>query len=55
MIQQVNKENQEWMESQSMKRCMERCSTYYEELMHRQWHPDRVVHLYGMGYKPEDM
>lgn len=55
MIQQVNKENQEWMESQSMRRCMKRCSTYYEELMHRQWHPDRVVHLYEMGYKPEDM
>jgi hypothetical protein len=55
MIQQLNQENQEWMESQSKVRCMKRCSTYYEELMYRQWHPDRVVHLYSMGYKPEDM
>jgi len=54
-IAQLNRENQEWMESQSMSRCMKRCSTYYEELMYRQWHPDRVVHLYSMGYKPEDM
>jgi Leucine-rich repeat (LRR) protein len=55
MIQQVNQENQEWMELQSMKRCMGRCSTYYEELMHQRWNPDRVLHLYDMGYKPEDM
>jgi Leucine-rich repeat (LRR) protein len=55
MIQQVNRENQEWMELQSMKRCMGRCSTYYEELMCVRWHPDRVLHLYAMGYMPEDM
>lgn len=55
MIQQVNRENQEWMELQSMKRCTGRCSTYYEELMHNRWNPERVFHLRDMGYKPEDM
>jgi hypothetical protein len=55
MIQQVNQENQEWMELQSMKRCMGRCSTYYEELMHNRWNPERVFHLRDMGYNPEDM
>jgi Leucine-rich repeat (LRR) protein len=55
MIQQVNQENQEWMELQSMKRCMVRCSAYYEELMHNRWNPERVFHLRDMGYNPEDM
>ena len=55
MIQQVNRENQEWMESLSMKRCMGRCSIYYEELMCMLWHPDRVDYLCAMGYKLEDI
>ena len=55
MIQEVNRENQEWIELESMKRCMGRCSMYYEELMHQHWNPDRVIPLYHMGYKPEDM
>lgn len=55
MIQQVNQANQEWMELQSMKRCMGRCSTYYEELMHQRWNPERVIPLYHMGYKMEDL
>jgi hypothetical protein len=55
MIQQLNQENQEWVELQSKKRCIERCSEYYEELMSLQWHPDRVEHLLSMGYIPEDM
>jgi hypothetical protein len=55
MIHELNRENQEWAESVSMKRCMGRCSTYYEELMHQRWNPDRVFHLRDMGYKPEDM
>jgi len=55
MIQQVNQENQEWMESLSMKRCMGRCSTYYEELMCMLWHPDRVDYLCAMGYKLGDI
>jgi hypothetical protein len=55
MIYELNRENQEWAESMSMKRCMGRCSTYYEELMHQRWNPDRVFHLRDMGYKPEDM
>jgi hypothetical protein len=55
MIQEVNQANQEWMELQSMKRCMGRCSTYYEELMHHRWNPDRVDYLYAMGYTMGDM
>jgi Leucine-rich repeat (LRR) protein len=55
IVGQLNRKNQEWMESLSMGRCIERCSTYYEELMCLRWHPDRVIHLYDMGYKPEDM
>jgi hypothetical protein len=54
-VQQINRENQEWMEYLSKERCMKRCSTYYEELMCLRWHPDRVVYLYDRGYKPEDM
>jgi hypothetical protein len=54
-IQQINRDNQEWMEAHSMGRCMWRCSVYYEELMHDRWNPDRVKKLLGMGYTPEDM
>lgn len=54
-VQQLNCENQEWMESLSKERCMKRCSIYYEELMHNRWNPERVVPLYDMGYNPEDM
>jgi hypothetical protein len=50
MIHELNCKSQEWAESVSMKRCMGRCSTYYEELMSRQWHPDRVDQLYYSGY-----
>jgi hypothetical protein len=50
MIHELNRKSQEWAESVSMKRCMGRCSTYYEELMSRQWHPDRVDQLYYSGY-----
>jgi hypothetical protein len=45
MIQQLNQENQEWVELQSKKQCIERCSEYYEELISLRWHPDRVEHL----------
>jgi hypothetical protein len=55
IVQQLNQENQEWMEVQSMGRCMGRCSTYFEELMRLRWHPDRVEKLYHMGYKLYDM
>jgi Leucine-rich repeat (LRR) protein len=55
MIQQVNQENQEWMELQSRKRCMGRCSTYYEELMHNRWHPDRIDYLVDMGYQLDNI
>ena len=55
MIHELNRESQEWAESVSMKRCMGRCSTYYEELMHNRWHPDRVDHLSGMGYRLGDI
>ena len=54
-IQQVNRENQEWVEAQSMERCIKRCSVYYEELMHDRWNPDRVIPLHRMGYTPSDM
>jgi Leucine-rich repeat (LRR) protein len=54
-IQLLNQENQTWMEFHSKERCIKRCSSYYEELMHHRWHPDRVIHLYHMGYMPEDM
>lgn len=40
---------------QSKKRCMERCSTYFEELMQNRWNPERVLHLLKMGYTPTDM
>ena len=55
MIHELNRESREWAESVSMKRCMGRCSAYYEELMHNRWHPDRVDHLSGMGYRLGDM
>jgi hypothetical protein len=54
-IQQVNRENQEWDEAQSMERCMKRCSVYYEDLMHNRWNPDRVFQLRDRGYNPSDM
>ena len=50
MIHELNLESQKWTESVSMKRCMGRCSTYYEELMSLRWHPDRVDQLYYSGY-----
>ena len=50
VIQQLNHENQEWMESQSRIRCITRCSTYYEELMDNRWHPDRIDYLCSKGY-----
>jgi hypothetical protein len=55
MIHELNRESQEWAESVSMKRCMGRCSAYYLELMSLRWHPDRVDHLSGMGYRLGDM
>ena len=55
MIQQVNRDNQEWMECQSKERCMKRCLTYYEELMHNRWHPDRIDDLCDMGYTIADI
>jgi hypothetical protein len=55
IVQQINRENQEWMEVQSMDRCIERCSLYYEELMSLRWHPDRVDYLRERGYKPDEM
>ena len=54
-IQQVNRDNQEWDEAQSMERCMKRCSVYYEDLMHNRWNPDRVFQLRDRGYNPSDM
>jgi hypothetical protein len=54
-IQQVNRENQEWAEAQSMERCIKRCSVYYEELMHDRWNPDRVFQLRNRGYNPSDI
>ena len=55
MIQQVNLENQEWAESLSKKRSMERCFIYYEELMHNRWNPDRIDYLCSKGYAIGDM
>ena len=55
MVQRVNQENQEWMETQSMDRCMKRCSVYYEELMHDRWNPDRIFQLRDRGYKPDEI
>ena len=55
MIHVLNRENQEWAESQSKERCMKRCSVYYEELMHDRWNPDRVKKLLEIGYMPEEM
>jgi len=55
MIQQVNKENQEWAESVSMERSMKRCSIFYEELMNLMWHPDRVDYMRSIGYKPDEI
>jgi hypothetical protein len=43
------------MEAQSKERCMKRCAIYEEELMHNRWHPDRIVHMYHMGYVVGDM
>lgn len=54
-IAQINRENHEWMECQSKVRSMDRCSTYYEELMCVRWHPDRVEYLSTLGYMPDDM
>jgi hypothetical protein len=54
-IIQLNDENQEWMESQSKVRTMERCLIYYEELMHNRLHPDSVFYLRTMGYMPSEM
>lgn len=55
MIHELNRESREWAESVSMKRCMKRCSMYYEELMSLMWHPDRVDYMRSIGYKPDDM
>jgi hypothetical protein len=55
IIHELNCKSQEWTESVSMKRCMGRCSTYYEELMSLRWHPDRVDQLSGMGYRLGDI
>lgn len=54
-IQSLNRENQAWAESLSKGRSIDRCATYYEELMCLLWHPDRVKRLLEMGYTPEDM
>jgi len=54
-IEHLNHKNNEWMEFQSQIRSMERCSIYYEELMHNRWHPDRVEHLRTLGYMPADI
>jgi Leucine-rich repeat (LRR) protein len=54
-VQQINRENQEWMEALSMGRCMKRCATYKEEIMMKAWHPSRVEMLLEMGYDVEDM
>jgi hypothetical protein len=55
VVDELNRENQEWMEVQSMERCIKRCSVYYEELMSLMWHPDRVIQLRDRGYKPSDI
>jgi Leucine-rich repeat (LRR) protein len=55
MIRELNRENQEWAESLSMDRSIKRCSTYYEELMHHRWHPDRIDQVYATGYTIGDM
>jgi Leucine-rich repeat (LRR) protein len=55
VVHELNRENQEWMEFHSKERCIQRCSVYYEELMHDRWNPDRVIQLRKMGYMPEDI
>ncbi len=55
IIHELNRDNQEWAETQSRERSMNRCSVYYEELMHNRWNPDRIDYLYSMGYVIGDM
>jgi hypothetical protein len=55
IIHELNRENREWAETQSRERSMNRCSVYYEELMHNRWNPDRIEYLYRMGYVIGDM
>jgi len=50
IVQQLNDENQEWMESQSKERCMKRCRGYEHELMHHFWNPDHVMKMKEMGH-----
>ena len=55
IVQQLNQENQEWMEDQSRIRCMKRCAIYEEELMHNRWNPDRIDYLCSIGYMLGDI
>ena len=50
IVQQLNHENQEWMEAQSKERCMKRCGGYEYELMHYFWNHDHVMKMKRMGY-----
>jgi hypothetical protein len=54
-VQELNQENEKWMDPYKKERCMKRCLTYKEEIMMKTWHPSRVEMLLEMGYDVEDM
>jgi hypothetical protein len=55
IVQELNQENEKWMDPYKKERCMKRCLTYKEEIMMKTWHPSRVEMLLEMGYDVEDM
>jgi Leucine-rich repeat (LRR) protein len=54
-VQELNQENEKWMDPYKKERCMERCAQYKEEIMMKAWHPSRIEKLIEMGYDVEDM
>jgi hypothetical protein len=54
-VQELNQENEKWMDPYKKERCMKRCAQYKEEIMIKAWHPSRVEKLIEMGYDMEDI
>jgi hypothetical protein len=54
-VQELNQDNEKWMDPYKKERCMKRCAQYKEEIMMTVWHPSRVEKLIEMGYDIEDM
>jgi len=55
IVQQLNREHQEWIDPHSKERCHARCKIYKEGIMMKAWHPTRMKMLLDLGYDVEDM